>query len=38
LVRAEILRPDEGKWPRVYVATELLQAIETPVAADIEAS
>jgi len=38
LTQAGIVHPDESKWPRVYVATELLQAIETPVAADIEAS
>jgi Fic family protein len=38
LTEAGIVRLDNTKWPRVYVATELLQAIETPVAANIEAS
>ena len=38
LTEAGIVRLDNTKWPRVYVATELLQAIETPVAADIEDS
>lgn len=38
LTEAGIVHSDESKWPRVYVATELLNAIEAPVAADIEAS
>jgi Fic family protein len=38
LRQAGIVRPDESKWPRVYVATELLQAIEAPVAAELDAS
>ncbi|MGA2285915.1 MAG: Fic family protein [Dehalococcoidia bacterium] len=38
LVQAQIVHPDETKWPRVYVATELLQAIEAPIASDLETS
>ena len=37
LSQAGIVRPDETKWPRVYIATELLQAIEAPVAAELPA-
>jgi Fic family protein len=37
LTQAGIVRPDETKWPRMYVTTELLQAIETPVAAEPDA-
>jgi len=38
LAEAGIVHPDKTKWPRVYIATELLRAIEAPIAADIEAS
>jgi Fic family protein len=38
LVQAGIVHLDERKWPRVYVATELLEAIEAPVAAEIAES
>jgi Fic family protein len=38
LVQAQIVHPDETKWPRVYVATELLQAIEAPIASTLETS
>jgi Fic family protein len=34
LAQAGIVHPDQTKWPRMYVITELLQAIEAPVAAD----
>jgi len=37
LRQAGIVRPDASKWPRVYVATELLEAIEAPVAAELPA-
>ncbi len=37
LRQAGIVHLGEAKWPRVYVATELLQAIEVPVAAETEA-
>jgi Fic family protein len=32
LVRAEILVPVPGMWPRMYTAREILAAIEAPVA------
>jgi Fic family protein len=32
-----IVRLDETKWPRVYITTELLQAIEAPVATEPDA-
>lgn len=32
LVRAEVLEDIGGRWPRLYVARELLRAIEAPVA------
>jgi Fic family protein len=35
LVEAGILQLDAGKWPHLYVAGELLEAIETPIAADM---
>jgi Fic family protein len=35
LVEAGIVHLDSGKWPHVYMARELLEAIETPVAADL---
>jgi len=38
LRQAGIVHPDKTKWPRVYVAKELLQAIEEPIASDIETS
>jgi hypothetical protein len=34
LTEAGIVQLDKTKWPRVCVATELLQAIEMPVAAE----
>lgn len=37
LRQAGIVHPDETKWPRMYVTTELLQAIEAPVAAEPDA-
>ncbi|MDI6857864.1 MAG: Fic family protein [Dehalococcoidia bacterium] len=35
LRKTSIVRLDKGKWPRVYVASELLEAIEAPVVAEI---
>ena len=38
LRQAGIVHLGEAKWPRVYIATELLQAIEEPIASDSETS
>jgi Fic family protein len=37
LRQAGIVHLGEAKWPRLYVATELMRAIEAPVAAETEA-